>query len=87
MVFLTSILLRIISGFCTELVFLNILNNFLIMQLAIVLCKVREMQNYVDNRQIDRHGYHSIGNSRFSGKMFKLASENAHVKSYGGLKF
>ena len=56
------------------------------MQLAIVLCKVREMQNYVDNRQIDRHGYHSIGNSRFSGKMFKLASENAHVKSYGGLK-
>ena len=26
------------------------------------------MQNYVDRRQIEFHGYHSIKNSRFSGK-------------------
>ena len=31
--------------------------------------KVHAMQNYVDNHQIDFHGYHLIENSRFSGKM------------------
>ena len=43
------------------------------------------MQNYVDNHQIDFHGYHSIENSRFI--MLILASKNIHIKSYGGLKF
>ena len=35
--------------------------------------KVHAMQNYVDNHQIDFHGYHSIENNRFSGKNVDLS--------------
>ena len=46
------------------------------------------MQNYVVSRQIDRNGYHSIGNSRFSGKNVTISlAKNVHVKIYGGSKF
>ena len=59
------------------------ISNFFISEMLLI--KVRAMQNLVTSCQIDRHGYHSIGNSRFSG--IELASENAHAKRNGGLKF
>ena len=37
------------------------------------LTKVREIQNNVTSRQINRYGYHSIGNSRFIRKNVSLS--------------
>ena len=45
------------------------------------------MQNYVIISQIDFYGYRSIENSRFNSENVSLSFKNAHVKSYGGLKF
>ena len=41
--------------------------NLFVIICNVRLSKVQAMQNYVDNHQMDFHGYHSIENSRFSG--------------------
>ena len=44
------------------------------------------MQNYVDNHQIDFHGYHSIENSRFGGKNDGLSFWKCSCQKLWGFK-